>query len=600
MYENEYVMVTPQILLNAMQDEVNAIAYYNQLIELTEDTQDIELLQDIRNDEMSHFTALSELYDLLTNLEVPVFEAEVPQITTFIDGVKQAFFNELEDSEFYRGLALNCANPSQRMFFDIMADENKHASWLHYIYTKSLEYCCEQVVEPEPGPEPGPEPTPEPPPVICSGISHTVQPGESLYSIGMEYGVSVEAILAENPQITDPANIYVGQVICIPCSGMTYIIQPGDSLWTIATQYGITVNDLLAANPRVSNPENIIAGQVLCIPVQYPESYRDSLTYLYGGTAERYLEQLSNTQNSITTVCPDFFELDANGNLLLAYTEKLNMAFIDNVHNQGILITPFLTNHWNRSLGITALSNREFLSDQMATAVDLYHFDGVNIDIENVTHDQQDIYVDFVRLLREKLPDDKIISVAVAANPNGWTLGWHGSYDYKRLSEYCDYLMIMAYDESYQGGDEGPISSKSFFDRSIQYAFDQEVPQSKIVVGIPFYGRYWKQGEEMGGYGIAAADVEFLLANYEGSVYYDSILESAFATVTIRPGEDEPVVWGGQVLTAGTYHIWYDNPQATRNKLETINNNDLRGAGSWLLGQEILSIWNFYSQTLNQ
>lgn len=56
------------------------------------------------------------------------------------------------------------------------------------------------------------------------------------------------------------------------------------------------------------------------------------------------------------------------------------------------------------------------------------------------------------------MPNNKTISIAVAANPYGWTTGWHGSYDYMKLSEYSDYLMLMAYDESYNGGSVGPVT----------------------------------------------------------------------------------------------------------------------------------------------
>lgn len=98
----------------------------------------------------------------------------------------------------------------------------------------------------------------------------------------------------------------------------------------------------------------------------------------------------------------------------------------------------------------------------------------------------RDAYTDLVRLLREKLPADKEVSVAVAANPNGWTKGWHGTYNYKELAKYASYLMIMAYDESYEGGPEGPVASIGFVDRSIQYALKQGVPADKVVLGVPF------------------------------------------------------------------------------------------------------------------
>ena len=380
------------------------------------------------------------------------------------------------------------------------------------------------------------------------------------------------------------------------CEGIAHTVQPGESLWAIGLMYGVTVDQLLAENPGITNPDLIHPGQIVCIP---RESRKVSLTYLFGATSDQYLAMLAKTQNSLNTVCPDFFGIDSGGGLMTAPPGKLNRPFIDAVHKQNIRIVPFISNHWNRELGIAALRNRDSLSDQIARAVELHNLDGADIAIENVTHEHRDMYTDFARLLREKIPRGKIVSSAVAANPRGFTLGWHGSYDYKRLSYYCDYLMIMNYDESYPGGPEGPVSSSGFFNASIQYAFRQGVPKEKIVSGIPFFGRYWKKGEAVGGVGLAARDVEFLLANYQSSYYFDTAAQSARALVTIKPGEPEPLIWGGRRMTAGTYTIWYDSPESTEYKLSVINGYDLLGAGSWALGQEILSIWDFYKTVLN-
>jgi len=329
------------------------------------------------------------------------------------------------------------------------------------------------------------------------------------------------------------------------------------------------------------------------------DSQKLSLSYLFGGTSDQYLDMISKTQNSLNVICPDYFDIDRKGNLVTAPPIKLNQQFIDAVHSQGIRIVPFISNHFNRILGIAALNNRYILSGQIADAVEKYGLDGIDIDIENVTHEQRDIYTDFARLLRGKIPADKTVSSAVAANPRGFTLGWHGSYDYKALSYYCDYLMIMNYDEHFYGSHEGPVSSADFFVRSIQFAFNQGVSRNKIVVGIPFFGRYWKQGEPVGGIGLAGRDVEFLTANYQSVQNFDIATQSAHAVVTIKPGDTEPEIWGGRRLTAGTYSIWYDNPRATKYKLEVINKFDVLGAGSWALGQEILSIWDFYTRALN-
>ena len=55
-----------------------------------------------------------------------------------------------------------------------------------------------------------------PPPPNCSGRLHQVEQGETVFRLAMAFGVSTEAILAANPQITDPDVLVPGQVVCIP------------------------------------------------------------------------------------------------------------------------------------------------------------------------------------------------------------------------------------------------------------------------------------------------------------------------------------------------------------------------------------------------
>jgi LysM repeat protein len=50
----------------------------------------------------------------------------------------------------------------------------------------------------------------------------------------------------------------------------TYKIKAGDSLAKIANKFGISVQDILDANPEISNPNNIFVGQVIVIPVAAP------------------------------------------------------------------------------------------------------------------------------------------------------------------------------------------------------------------------------------------------------------------------------------------------------------------------------------------
>jgi peptidoglycan-N-acetylglucosamine deacetylase len=71
---------------------------------------------------------------------------------------------------------------------------------------------------PGPGPGPGPGhpgyPAPYPPSPKCK-FTHIVKPGETLFQIAWNYGLSVHSLALAN-NLANPHLIYAGQVICIP------------------------------------------------------------------------------------------------------------------------------------------------------------------------------------------------------------------------------------------------------------------------------------------------------------------------------------------------------------------------------------------------
>mgnify|MGYP006278545459 CR=1 FL=1 len=54
----------------------------------------------------------------------------------------------------------------------------------------------------------------------------------------------------------------------VNCKGETYTVQPGDTLNQIAQKYSVTLEELLAVNPQIENPNRISIGEKICIPTE--------------------------------------------------------------------------------------------------------------------------------------------------------------------------------------------------------------------------------------------------------------------------------------------------------------------------------------------
>ena len=120
---------------------------------------------------------------------------------------------------------------------------------------------------------------------FADDIVHVIEKGDTLYSLGRKYGVSVEEICAYNG-ITDSSKIKLGQKIKIPSiktettqvqdaktaetaavSYTEYPVKPGDTLFSIARKYDTSVDEIRKAN-GMSASSTLKSGKILKIPVK--------------------------------------------------------------------------------------------------------------------------------------------------------------------------------------------------------------------------------------------------------------------------------------------------------------------------------------------
>ncbi len=322
---------------------------------------------------------------------------------------------------------------------------------------------------------------------------------------------------------------------------------------------------------------------------------RLSLGYIYSAS-KSHVEIVDATNGSISVVSPTCLNLSNNGRLKI--NDILDEEFVTEMHKRGIKVTPFLSNHWGRKRAQAALDNPEILVDELVEAINIYNFDGINVDLENLSASDKDKLTNFVKLLREKLPENKTLSVAVAANPNKLTTTWVAAYDYAELAKHADYLVLMAYDEHCYAGAEGPVAGIDFVKQSLKVVLE-DVSKDKVLLGIPLYGRFWQEGEDVGGEAIVIGQVNRIIQKYNVVPTYHIDKGTPELVLTIDEGEMGPYV-NGEYLEPGTYHIWYENEHSIKEKLSLINEYNILGAALWALDNEGSDFWKYYKNSLNE
>jgi LysM repeat protein len=110
-------------------------------------------------------------------------------------------------------------------------------------------------------------------------MDYRIQSGDTMGSVAAKFNVTLAALEAANPQIVNPNLIYTNELVNVPASPapthqpspvpahvVTYVVQTGDTMSSIAAAHNLSLAALEAANPKVTNPDSISPGQVLNIP----------------------------------------------------------------------------------------------------------------------------------------------------------------------------------------------------------------------------------------------------------------------------------------------------------------------------------------------
>lgn len=210
---------------------------------------------------------------------------------------------------------------------------------------------------------------------------------------------------------------------------------------------------------------------------------------------------------------------------------------------------------------------KKLIKDIVKAAED---YDGVQIDFEYIPGRDRKNFLTFLADLRYSLGKQKWFSVCVPARTK---LISDDIFPYGEIAKYCDRVFVMAYDESWSGSKPGPIASIDWCNRIMNYA-KQSIPENKLIMGIPFYGRTWASETTAGAWYFSGAN-RIMKEHKTPYVIYENNIPSFKYTA--------------QVEVTGYFNDAYSNVALCR----IYENAGIQKMGFWRIGQEDPEFWKW-------
>lgn len=202
-----------------------------------------------------------------------------------------------------------------------------------------------------------------------------------------------------------------------------------------------------------------------------------------------YNEPFNKAGTSI--ISPSFFSLTKTG---IQKEKVFNSNYVKKYDNNGFRVWPLITNQFDPKLTHEIVTDKSLWDTYVNDLGNLAlkeGYQGYNFDFENVYYKDKDDLAKFVEYLAKGLHNFGLYtSMDVTGYSN--SLRWSKVYDRKQLSNYVDYLVLMAYDEvGWSSKVAGPVASYPWVKSHLSMFID-EVPPEKTLLGIPLYMREWR------------------------------------------------------------------------------------------------------------
>lgn len=209
------------------------------------------------------------------------------------------------------------------------------------------------------------------------------------------------------------------------------------------------------------------------------------------------------------------------------------------------------------------------------------NWDGINLDIENISGGDREALSQFIKYLSDELNKTSIsLSIDLPPDPNG-NNNTASPFDHKIIGKYCNYIVFMGYDQHWSTDPvPGPVTSLSWLKQNVQEFIQTGISPNKLILGLPAYTRIWEQNQQ----GQIVKDpaepiqyVQSLVTKNHRNLAWDSALGEYFTSYNVNNVQ---------------YKIWLPTEKSFNIYLNLINQFHLAGSAVWNLNLMETDYWN--------
>lgn len=273
----------------------------------------------------------------------------------------------------------------------------------------------------------------------------------------------------------------------------------------------------------------------------------------------------------VNVVSPTWFRLkNENGDI----SNLLSSKYIKWAKQHHIQVWALFSNSSNPDLTKAAFSTfekRQKIIQSIVKIANKEHLDGINIDIENVRPEDGPLVTQFVREITALLhANHKYVSMDITFIAKG---NWSEFYEREKLGKIVDYLIIMAYDEHWANSPvAGSVASLPWVESGLKPIL-KLVPNDKIILGVPFYSRLWKEEWKDGKKNTSSRALTMNQAN--------EWIKKHKVKVQMDSESGQHYVQYLDSKTNITYKMWIEDESSLAKRADIAGHNQLAGIASW-------------------